>query len=139
MSVEMYRIRRTFDGWYLAAIPCGGRNDVNLRWWGPVAGMPRMQQWPREQAAHIAAAMIAITGDHGIAIEPVEEQSKVDLAVLRKELPYDKNESVRTQKPRCRFCLQPGNRAGSSGGDLWRCTMSGCVGSREWVKREIFE
>jgi hypothetical protein len=68
---ELCRIRRSFDGWYLAATPCGGTHDVNLRWWGPVAGMPRMQQWPREQALHIAAAMIALTGMRGIEIEPV--------------------------------------------------------------------
>ena len=68
--VEMYRVRRIVDGMYLNAIPCGAYGDVNLRWWGPVDGLSPME-WTRKAAAVIAAAMMLLTGDHGIEIEPV--------------------------------------------------------------------
>jgi hypothetical protein len=65
--VEMWRVRRANDGFYLFKDFTVVKNTVYLRWHVTMAG-----EWPRAQAAHIADAMIALTGDYGIEIEPVE-------------------------------------------------------------------
>ena len=64
---DMFRVRRIRDGLYLFKDFTVVKNTVYLRWHESMAG-----EWTREQAAHIASAMIALTGDHGIEIEPVE-------------------------------------------------------------------
>ena len=64
--VEMWRVRRANDGFYLFIDFTFFKNTVCLRWHKTMAG-----EWTREQAAHIASAVIALTGDHGIEIEPV--------------------------------------------------------------------
>jgi len=65
--VEMWRVRRANDGRYLFKDFTASKNSVDLRW-----HVSMTNAWTREQAAHIASAMIALTGDHGIEIEPVE-------------------------------------------------------------------
>ena len=64
--VEMYRVRRIEDGFYLYQGFTCVRNSICVHFHKTMA-----HEWPREQAAHIACAMIALTGDHGIEIEPV--------------------------------------------------------------------
>ena len=60
-------------------------------------------------------------------------------ALTPKPLPYDPGAAVRDEPPHCRFCGQAGEQAKAKGGDAWRCSMEGCVGHREWVRREVFE
>lgn len=68
--VEMCRVRRIVDGWYLTAIP-RSRGAMLLTWWGPTPCPNFIQEWNRGHASHIANAMIALSGDTGIEIEPV--------------------------------------------------------------------
>jgi hypothetical protein len=70
--VEMYRVRRIVDGMYLIAETKEGRGEFNLRWWHPMQSNVFKSEWSRKAAAVIAAAMMLLTGDHGIEIEPVE-------------------------------------------------------------------
>ena len=69
-DAELMRVRRISDGAYLYGQPCGGAGDVSLAWW---EGVRMARAWPRPQAERIATAMIALTGEHGIEIEPVRE------------------------------------------------------------------
>jgi hypothetical protein len=65
---EPCRVRCVRDGLYLHTNRSAG--EVALRW-----GLKRSGAhggvWPRATAGHIANAMIALTGDLGIEIEPV--------------------------------------------------------------------
>jgi hypothetical protein len=70
IAETMYRVRRIRDGKYLTENLCASFGDtVSLRWFQPAARRPG--EWLEEQARKIAEAMIALTGDHGIEIEPV--------------------------------------------------------------------
>jgi hypothetical protein len=68
--VEMWRVRRANDGYYLSR-PIGSNSDVVVLQWRHInAATPH--EWPREQALKVANAMIILGFDTGIEIEPVE-------------------------------------------------------------------
>ncbi len=70
VAETMYRVRRIRDGKYLTENLCASFGDtVSLRWFQPDARRPG--EWPEEQARKVADAMIALTGGHGVEIEPV--------------------------------------------------------------------
>jgi hypothetical protein len=65
--VEMYRVKRLSDGFYLFKDFTVSKNSVDLRWHVTMAG-----EWYHNQAVVIAAAMMVLTGEKkGIDIEPV--------------------------------------------------------------------
>ena len=64
--VEMYRVRRIVDGRYLYKDFTVSENSVDLRW-----HVSMTNAWPREKAAVLALAIMILTGDYGIEIEPV--------------------------------------------------------------------
>ena len=67
--VEMYRVRRICDGWYLTGNNCCAHsNTVSLRWY-PEQVNPG--NWTHDEAAKIADAMMVLCEDSGIEIEPV--------------------------------------------------------------------
>ena len=69
--VEMWRVRRANDGYYLSRHNPGSNADVVAMQWRHInAATPR--EWPREQALKVANAMIILGFDTGIEIEPVE-------------------------------------------------------------------
>jgi hypothetical protein len=69
-TVEMFRVRRIRDGLYLSENLCAANgNTVSMRWW-PL-GVHHPDTWPEAQARKIADAIIALTGDFAIEIEPV--------------------------------------------------------------------
>jgi hypothetical protein len=65
---EPCRVRRLRDGWYLNKTNFSHGNTTHLYW---LRDYDRDSYWPRYQAAFIANAMIALTGNLGIEIEPV--------------------------------------------------------------------
>ena len=60
---EPCRVRRVFDGKYLAWDDTGGRGTYTF---------DAESVWPRSRATVIANAMIVLTGEHDIEVEPVE-------------------------------------------------------------------
>ena len=59
---EPCRVRRVFDGKYLAWDDTGGRGTYTF---------DAESVWPRSRATVIANAMIVLTGEHDIEVEPV--------------------------------------------------------------------
>lgn len=73
MSEKMYRVRRISDGLYLKMSRNAYYTEIAFRWldkkdWRSM----RVTRFTRRKALAVATAMIALTGDHGIEIEPVE-------------------------------------------------------------------
>jgi hypothetical protein len=68
--VEMWRVRRANDGYYLSRYNPGSNADVvAMQWRHANAATPK--EWPREMALKVANAMIILGFDTGIEIEPV--------------------------------------------------------------------
>ena len=68
----MYRIRQTSSGLYLH-VALGADKSGGLKVELQMRPAELASAFPRAAAEHIAAALIAMTADHGIEIEPTED------------------------------------------------------------------
>ena len=76
-DAEPCRIRHARSGLYLEVnvrIMPESHRDIMLRW---RLGMAAGTAMPRGMAARMAAVYIALTGDHGVELEPAEKESEL--------------------------------------------------------------